>query len=121
MVKREEMPRPTDILVKPAPAAPWPALMSAGSDQERRGQEPMKEEPASIGKSIVIKGELSGGEDLTIEGQVEGKIDLRDQVLTIGSNGAIRECVRVGLGISLVSRDAVRRDATNIARSWFAS
>ncbi len=90
MVKREEMPRPTDILVKPAPAAPWPALMSAGSDQERRGQEPMKEEPASIGKSIVIKGELSGGEDLTIEGQVEGKIDLRDQVLTIGSNGRIK-------------------------------
>ncbi|MGZ3496821.1 MAG: LysR family transcriptional regulator [Vulcanimicrobiaceae bacterium] len=30
--------------------------------------------------------------------------------LTIGSNGAIRECVRAGLGISLVSRDAVRRD-----------
>jgi cytoskeletal protein CcmA (bactofilin family) len=50
----------------------------------------MREDPASIGKSIVIKGELSGGEDLTIEGQVEGKIDLRDQVLTIGPNGRIK-------------------------------
>jgi len=50
----------------------------------------MREELASIGKSIVIKGELSGGEDLTIEGQVEGKIELRDHVLTVGSNGRIK-------------------------------
>jgi cytoskeletal protein CcmA (bactofilin family) len=50
----------------------------------------MKEELASIGKSIVIKGELSGGEDLTIEGQVEGRIELQDHVLTIGSNGRIK-------------------------------
>jgi len=50
----------------------------------------MKEELASIGKSITIKGELSGGEDLTIEGQVEGTIELRDHVLTIGPNGRIK-------------------------------
>ncbi len=49
----------------------------------------MHEEPASIGKSIVISGELSGSEDLTIEGQVDGKIELRNHVLTIGSNGRI--------------------------------
>ncbi len=50
----------------------------------------VNEERASIGKSIVIKGELSGGEDLTIEGTVEGKIELRDHVLTVGSNGRIK-------------------------------
>ena len=49
----------------------------------------MREEPVSIGKSIVITGELSGDEDLTIEGRVDGKIELRDHVLTIGSNGQI--------------------------------
>ena len=49
----------------------------------------MHEEPASIGKSIVINGELSGSEDLTIEGQVDGKIELRNHVLTVGSNGRI--------------------------------
>ena len=49
----------------------------------------MREEPASIGKSIVINGELSGSEDLTIEGRVDGKIELRNHVLTIGSNGRI--------------------------------
>ena len=44
----------------------------------------------NIGKSVVIKGELSGSEDLTIEGQVEGTIQLREHVLTIGPNGRIK-------------------------------
>ena len=44
----------------------------------------------NIGKSVVIKGELNGSEDLTIEGQVEGKIELRQHVLTIGPNGKIK-------------------------------
>ncbi len=44
----------------------------------------------NIGKSVVIKGELSGSEDLTIEGQVEGKIELEQNVLTIGPNGKIK-------------------------------
>jgi len=44
----------------------------------------------NIGKSVVIKGELNGSEDLTIEGQVEGTIQLRDHVLTIGANGRIK-------------------------------
>jgi cytoskeletal protein CcmA (bactofilin family) len=50
----------------------------------------MHEEKASIGKSIVINGELSGSEDLTIEGRVDGKIELRDHILTVGSNGRIK-------------------------------
>ena len=45
---------------------------------------------AIIGKSIVVKGELRGSEDLTIEGQVEGKIALKQHVLTIGVHGRIR-------------------------------
>ncbi len=44
----------------------------------------------NIGKSVVIKGELTGSEDLTIEGQVEGKIELKQNVLTIGPNGRIK-------------------------------
>ena len=45
---------------------------------------------ALIGKSVVVKGELEGSEDLTIEGQVEGKIELRDHTLTIGPGGRIK-------------------------------
>ena len=44
----------------------------------------------NIGKSVVIKGDLQGSEDLTIEGQVEGKIELRQNVLTIGPNARIK-------------------------------
>jgi cytoskeletal protein CcmA (bactofilin family) len=50
----------------------------------------MEKGPVNIGKSVVIKGELTGSEDLTIEGHVEGKIELRQNVLTIGPNGKIK-------------------------------
>jgi cytoskeletal protein CcmA (bactofilin family) len=43
----------------------------------------------NIGQSIHIKGELTGNEDLTIEGKVEGKVFLKDHNLTIGANGKI--------------------------------
>ena len=42
-----------------------------------------------VGKSVVVKGELHGSEDLTIEGQVEGTITLKQHVLTIGPHGRI--------------------------------
>ena len=51
---------------------------------------PIAGSAALIGKSVIVKGELEGSEDLTIEGQVEGKIELRDHTLTIGSGGRIK-------------------------------
>ncbi len=51
--------------------------------------EPLKE-PALIGRSIIIKGELSGEEDLIIQGRVEGKIDLKKNHVTVGRNGQIK-------------------------------
>ena len=45
---------------------------------------------ANIGKSIVIKGDLSGNEDLVIEGRVEGKVDLPNNRLTIGAGGQVQ-------------------------------
>ncbi len=50
---------------------------------------PTREEVINIGKSVFIKGELTGDEDLTIEGRVEGKIELKDHNLIIGPNGKI--------------------------------
>src|ERR1044071_3942899 len=49
----------------------------------RTERNPMEKDIVNIGKSVVIKGELNGSEDLTIEGHVEGTIQLRDHVLTI--------------------------------------
>jgi cytoskeletal protein CcmA (bactofilin family) len=43
-----------------------------------------------IGKSVIIKGELSGSEDLYLDGEVEGNIDLRNHNLVIGPNGKVR-------------------------------
>ena len=48
---------------------------------------------AHIGKSVVIKGELSGSEDLFVDGEVEGSIELRNQSLTLGPNSKIRATV----------------------------
>jgi cytoskeletal protein CcmA (bactofilin family) len=45
---------------------------------------------ANIGKSIAIKGDLSGNEDLVIEGKVEGKVELPNNQLTIGANGLVK-------------------------------
>jgi cytoskeletal protein CcmA (bactofilin family) len=48
---------------------------------------------AQIGKSVLIKGELSGSEDLYLDGQVEGSIALKGNSLTVGPNGQIKGSV----------------------------
>jgi len=47
-------------------------------------------EQATIGRSLVIKGELSGAEALYIDGRIEGKISLPDNRVTIGRNGSVQ-------------------------------
>jgi cytoskeletal protein CcmA (bactofilin family) len=55
-----------------------------------RPNEPGRTDVAHIGKSVLIKGELSGSEDVYLDGEVEGSIQLHDHSLTIGPNGRIR-------------------------------
>jgi cytoskeletal protein CcmA (bactofilin family) len=50
---------------------------------------PASTSAATIGSSIVIRGDLEGKEDLVIEGKVEGTIKLAEHNLTIGENGDI--------------------------------
>jgi cytoskeletal protein CcmA (bactofilin family) len=66
-------------------------------------EKPVSEAPASvaggeviamqnlvnIGKSVQIKGELTGSEDLTIDGHLEGKIHMKEHHLTVGTNSTI--------------------------------
>ena len=49
---------------------------------------------ATIGSSIRIEGTLTGNEDLTIDGKVQGKIKLSGHSLTIGPNGKIEAGLR---------------------------
>jgi cytoskeletal protein CcmA (bactofilin family) len=48
---------------------------------------------AQIGKSVFVKGELSGSEDLYVDGQVEGSIALKANNLTVGPNGQVKASV----------------------------
>jgi cytoskeletal protein CcmA (bactofilin family) len=86
MWKRDEAVRPT---TGGQPAAQPPQPAPAGTNRPEASQTQEKD-IVNIGKSVVIKGELNGSEDLTIEGQVEGTIQLRDHILTIGPNGKIK-------------------------------
>ena len=95
MWKRDEAVKPTAPSSGPGPA-PTPSAPPAAEAAARTPSTPiepqrgMERTTVNIGKSVVIKGELSGSEDLTIEGQVDGKIELRQNVLTIGPNGRIK-------------------------------
>ena len=88
MWKRDEAVRPASG----QPAAPQSAPpVPAGTPSPRPDAVHSAERDiVNIGKSVIIKGELNGSEDLTIEGQVEGTIQLKDHVLTIGPNGRIK-------------------------------
>jgi cytoskeletal protein CcmA (bactofilin family) len=79
--KRDEEPsRPSmSSSAAPLPAAPAPAPVPG----ERR-------EAAGIGPSIRIVGDVSGDEDLTILGKVEGKIALPKHSVTIGHGGRVK-------------------------------
>jgi cytoskeletal protein CcmA (bactofilin family) len=59
------------------PAAPRPVATTTTADQ------------ATIGKSLVIKGEVTGSESLYIDGRVEGSINLAGNRVTVGRNGVV--------------------------------
>jgi cytoskeletal protein CcmA (bactofilin family) len=92
MWKRDEAVKPSG----PAAGVPVPAAPAAHTATppavQQRSDEPRTalRDVVNIGKSVVIKGELNGSEDLTVEGYVEGRVELRDHVLTVGPNGRIK-------------------------------
>jgi cytoskeletal protein CcmA (bactofilin family) len=77
----------TDDPASPPSYAPEPE--PAAAPQPRRNS-PAAGGRAVIGPSIRINGDLSGEEDLVIEGRVEGKVDLKQQSVTIGQSGRVK-------------------------------
>ena len=95
---------PDPEIQRPAPPATTAAPHGAASPiVGGRGERPETRPMANIGKSLQIKGELSGSEDLTIDGTVEGKIALGGHNLTIGESG--RVTAEIGAKSILVSGD----------------
>src|ERR1700733_12312252 len=66
---------------------------SASEDGGQSMDAPKTGEFAHIGKSVTINGELSGSENLYVDGNVEGKIELRDYTLTIGPSGRVKATI----------------------------
>jgi cytoskeletal protein CcmA (bactofilin family) len=69
-----------------APPAPEPPIVTrpAASSSVATPQE-----QATLGKSLVIKGEVTGSESLYIDGRVEGSINLPGNRVTVGRNGVV--------------------------------
>jgi cytoskeletal protein CcmA (bactofilin family) len=59
-----------------------PATKSASHAQAKNGQ-------ATIGPTVTVKGEISGDENLLIEGSVEGKVMIRRHLVTVGERGRV--------------------------------
>src|SRR5205809_4824226 len=122
MWKRDEAVRPAGGQPTAAPQPPAPAQVGAavprpaetGNRLETGSR--LEKDIVNIGKSVVIKGELNGSEDLTIEGHVEGTIQLRDNVLTIGPNGRIKaqDFAKAVIVLGEVSRSVAASDKADI-------
>jgi cytoskeletal protein CcmA (bactofilin family) len=87
-------PQPSQGAATNAAASPTPSTTLPPKDNSR--PVPSFSERADvghIGKSVVIRGELTGNEDLYLDGDIEGTIDLRDHKLVIGPNGKIKASI----------------------------
>lgn len=74
----------------PPPAAAAAPNVPVPHKETPKASDPYKADVGHIGKSVQIKGELTGSEDLYLDGEIEGTIDLRDHSLIIGPNGKIK-------------------------------
>ena len=90
MWKREETVRPSTAGAATINEQVQSASTAASSKNNSEDNKRISRDVVNVGKSVVIKGEVNGSEDLTIEGQVDGKIELRQHMLTIGPNGQIK-------------------------------
>lgn len=98
--KDEEFTPPKPVATPPAPVESRketipkkdPAPPISASPPPARMADPYPELPratASLGKSVLVKGQITSREDLTIDGEVEGTIELHDNRLTVGPNGKV--------------------------------
>ncbi|MCP3983825.1 MAG: polymer-forming cytoskeletal protein [bacterium] len=85
--KEKEAPAPQSVVVAAKTPAERPVPSVSGREHEQfQGGSNV----ANIGKSITIKGDLTGNEDLQIDGKVDGRIDLPNNQLTIGAEGEVK-------------------------------
>ncbi|GAA3756645.1 bactofilin family protein [Terriglobus aquaticus] len=76
--------------IRPSAPTPGPASFEQPSTRTASPQAPAATgEQATIGKSLMIKGEVTGSESLYIDGRIEGTINLPGNRVTVGRNGQV--------------------------------
>ncbi|HEX6465915.1 MAG TPA: polymer-forming cytoskeletal protein [Terriglobales bacterium] len=80
-------PQPNNEPMRPTPVTN--VNETASAVPPRAPSTPVNQEQATIGKSLVIKGEVTGSESLYIDGRVEGSINLPGNRVTVGRNGQV--------------------------------
>src|SRR6476620_6184148 len=110
MWNREE-PRPVQPVSHP-PNTPVPSV------PDTRTPDAKETRVATLGSSILIKGTLAGSEDLTVDGRVEGRIELPAHTLTIGPNAVITAEIvaKVVTVFGMVKGNVTAHDSLDIRR-----
>jgi len=93
--KRKEEEYPPKPAAAPAPTASQPKE-SAPMSTSPVASHPVSDSrgPAIIGKSVMIKGQIFSREDLTIDGEIDGSVELHEHRLTVGPNGKLQAGVK---------------------------
>ncbi len=92
----DDKPATENTSPQPTPAVspnPVPAAKDTRIAEPPLRKDAFRAEVGHIGKSVMIRGELSGSEDLYFDGEAEGSVDLHEHTLTIGPNGRIRATI----------------------------
>jgi len=93
--KPRPVPPPMPVVSKTQEAPPalptTPKVdMPMPESNTRMPSAPAMESKTVLGRSVVVSGELSGAEDLLIEGQLEGTVRLQEHTLTVGQHGQMK-------------------------------
>jgi cytoskeletal protein CcmA (bactofilin family) len=81
-------PTPSVLAKEGIPMSTLPGRSEQASEPHRSGGQ------AVLGKSVIVKGQIYSREDLTIDGEVEGTVELQEHRLTVGPNGKVMASVK---------------------------
>jgi cytoskeletal protein CcmA (bactofilin family) len=84
-------PAPSELAKEGIPMSTLPGRSSSTASEPH--YEPAAR-TAALGKSVIVKGQIYSREDLTIDGEVEGTVELQEHRLTVGPNGKVRASIK---------------------------
>ncbi len=89
--KRQDEP---EMVPRETPVAALEPKPAAAGKPPAEGKKPMASTNTQIGQTVALKGEISARENLLIDGEVEGSIELQEASLTVGQHGRVTADIR---------------------------